>query len=70
MSCHRSSSLRHVVLTLCRPCRIWFSWINPIFWTVYGLIMSQIDNLTTPVTLQDGSVVTPYDAALITFGYQ
>eukprot|EP00891_Asterochloris_glomerata_P005171 jgi/Astpho2/5171/Aster-04755 len=48
---------------------IWFSWINPIFWTVYGLIMSQIDNLTTPVTLQDGSVVTPYDAALITFGY-
>jgi hypothetical protein len=51
-------------------CRIWFSYINPIFWTVYGLIMSQVDNLETMCALQTGEDQPVYEAVLTLFGYQ
>ena len=51
-------------------CRIWMSYVNPIFWSVYGLIISQVDNLDTACTLISGEVVPVYEAALIIFGYQ
>ena len=51
-------------------CRIWFSYINPIFWTVYGLIITQVGNLDTPCTLADGTVQPVYEAVLTIFGYQ
>ena len=51
-------------------CRVWVPYLNPIFWTVYGLIISQVDNLTTGCTLINGEVVPVYDAVLILFGYQ
>lgn len=54
----------------CLPCRIWFSYINPIFWTVYGLIITQVGNLDTPCTLADGTVQPVYQAVLTIFGYQ
>ena len=50
--------------------RIWMSYLNPIFWSVYGLIISQVDNLNTGCTLITGQVVPVYDAVLIIFGYQ
>ncbi len=46
------------------------SYMNPIFWSVYGLIISQVDNLDTGCTLITGQVVPVYDAVLIIFGYQ
>ncbi|DBA99141.1 TPA: hypothetical protein ACH3X3_011764 [Trebouxia sp. C0006] len=49
---------------------IWMSYLNPIFWSVYGLIISQVDNLDTGCTLITGEVVPVYDAVLINFGYQ
>ncbi|DBA79271.1 TPA: hypothetical protein ACH3X2_007820 [Trebouxia sp. C0005] len=48
---------------------IWFSYINPIFWTVYGLIMSQVDNLETLCALQTGQEQPVYEAVLTLFGY-
>ena len=48
---------------------IWFSYINPIFWTVYGLIISQVDNLSSGVTLATGEVQPVYEAVLTLFGY-
>lgn len=51
-------------------CRIWFSYINPIFWTVYGLIMSQVDNLETLCALETGESQPVYTAVLTIFGYQ
>ncbi|KAJ7535346.1 hypothetical protein O6H91_12G029400 [Diphasiastrum complanatum] len=35
---------------------IWYYWICPVAWTVYGLITSQYGDLTTPLQLSDGSV--------------
>lgn len=46
------------------------SYLNPIFWTVYGLIISQVDNLDAGCTLITGQVVPIYDAVLVIFGYQ
>eukprot|EP00897_Mesotaenium_endlicherianum_P002106 jgi/Mesen1/1923/ME000145S01008 len=37
---------------------VWFYWINPIAWTLYGLIASQLGNVSTPFTLQTGQVTT------------
>ena len=50
-------------------CRIWFSYINPIFWTVYGLIISQVGNLSIGCTLSSGEVQPVYTAVLTLFGY-
>ncbi len=46
------------------------SYMNPIFWSVYGLIISQVDNLDTACSLISGEVVPVYEAVLIIFGYQ
>lgn len=46
------------------------SYLNPIFWSVYGLIISQVGNLSVGCTLVSGEVVPVYDAVLIVFGYQ
>ena len=46
------------------------SCMNSIFWSVYGLIISQVDNLNTACTLTSGEVVPVYEAVLIIFGYQ
>ena len=51
-------------------CRIWLSYLNPIFWTVYGLIESQVDNLSSLVLLNDQRSVPVYEAVEILFGYQ
>ena len=51
-------------------CRIWMSYLNPIFWSVYGLIISQVGNLSVGCTLVSGEVVPVYDAVLMVFGYQ
>ncbi|KAL3140482.1 hypothetical protein ABBQ38_004739 [Trebouxia sp. C0009 RCD-2024] len=48
---------------------IWMSYLNPIFWSVYGLIISQVGNLSVGCTLISGEVVPVYDAVLIIFGY-
>lgn len=50
--------------------RIWVSYLNPIFWTVYGLIESQVYNLSTTITLNSGEAVPAYEAVLQIFGYQ
>ena len=49
-------------------CRIWFSCINPIFRTVYGLIMIQVGNLRCMLATRDQLPL--YDAVLGIFGYQ
>jgi len=65
------AELQSVIKPLCFcACRIWFSYINPIFWTVYGLIMSQVDNLETLCALQTGEDQPVYEAVLTLFGYQ
>ena len=51
-------------------CRIWMSYLNPIFWSVYGLIISQVGNLSVGCTLVSGDLVPVYDAVLLVFGYQ
>ncbi|KAL3160198.1 hypothetical protein ABBQ32_010959 [Trebouxia sp. C0010 RCD-2024] len=48
---------------------IWVSYLNPIFWTVYGLIESQVYNLSTTITLNSGEAVPAYEAVLQIFGY-
>ena len=50
--------------------RIWVSYLNPIFWTVYGLIESQVDNLDVEVQLNSGVSVPAYQAVEMIFGYQ
>lgn len=50
--------------------RIWVSYLNPIFWTVYGLIESQVDNLDVLVQLNSGVSVPAYQAVEMIFGYQ
>jgi hypothetical protein len=57
-------------LALCLSCRIWVSYLNPIFWTVYGLIESQVDNLDVLVTLNSGVSQPAYEAVETIFGYQ
>lgn len=57
-------------LVLCLSCRIWVSYLNPIFWTVYGLIESQVDNLDVLVTLNSGVSQPAYEAVETIFGYQ
>ena len=54
----------------CLSRRIWFSYINPIFWTVYGLIITQVGNLDTPCLLANGETQPAYQAVLTIFGYQ
>ncbi|DBA66686.1 TPA: hypothetical protein ACH3X2_002151 [Trebouxia sp. C0005] len=49
---------------------IWMSYLNPIFWSVYGLIISQVGNLSVGCTLVSGDLVPVYDAVLLVFGYQ
>ncbi|KAL0051690.1 hypothetical protein WJX82_000289 [Trebouxia sp. C0006] len=48
---------------------IWVSYLNPIFWTVYGLIESQVDNLDVLVTLNSGVSQPAYEAVETIFGY-
>ena len=50
--------------------RIWVSYLNPIFWTVYGLIESQVDNLSSLVAMNNNTSVPAYEAVEILFGYQ
>ena len=50
--------------------RVWVSYLNPIFWTVYGLIESQVDNLSSLVTMNSGEMVPAYEAVEDIFGYQ
>ena len=45
-------------------------YMNPIFWSVYGLIISQVDNLDTACSLIRGEAVPVYEAVLIIIGYQ
>ena len=58
------------LMQCCYVCRIWFSYINPIYWTVYGLIISQVDNLDTLCVLANGQAQPVYEAVLTIFGYQ
>jgi len=51
-------------------CRVWLPYLNPIFWTVYGLIESQVDNLDALVTLTNQQQVPVYEAVEMLFGYQ
>ena len=51
-------------------CRVWLPYLNPIFWTVYGLIESQVDNLSSLVTLTRPQQVPVYEAVELLFGYQ
>ena len=51
-------------------CRVWIPYLNPIFWTVYGLIESQVDNLDTLVMLTTRQQVPAYQAVEMLFGYQ
>lgn len=51
-------------------CRVWLPYLNPIFWTVYGLIESQVDNLSALVTLTTQQQVPVYEAVDLLFGYQ
>ena len=51
-------------------CRVWIPYLNPIFWTVYGLIESQVDNLDALVTLTNQQQVPVYQAVEMLFGYQ
>ena len=46
------------------------SYLNPVFWSVYGLIISQVGNLSVECTLISGDVKPVYEAVLIIFGYQ
>ncbi|KAL0018676.1 hypothetical protein WJX77_002041 [Trebouxia sp. C0004] len=48
---------------------IWMSYLNPVYWSVYGLIISQVGNLSVGCALVSGDVVPVYDAVLIVFGY-
>lgn len=54
----------------CLRYRVWLSYLNPIFWTVYGLIESQVDNLDSLVALNNGESVPAFEAVEIIFGYQ
>lgn len=49
---------------------MWLPYLNPIFWTVYGLIESQVDNLDALVTLTSQQQVPVYEAVEMLFGYQ
>ena len=66
----RLSTFQQLTVKVVAVHRIWMSYLNPIFWSVYGLIISQVDNLDTGCTLITGEVVPVYDAVLINFGYQ
>ncbi|KAL0021570.1 hypothetical protein WJX77_010078 [Trebouxia sp. C0004] len=48
---------------------VWLPYLNPIFWTVYGLIESQVDNLDVLVTLTNQQQVPVYEAVEMLFGY-
>jgi hypothetical protein len=54
----------------CLSRRVWVSYLNPIFWTVYGLIESQVDNLDVMVMLNSGVSQPAYEAVETIFGYQ
>ena len=65
-----SNSRTHKPSENVAQCRIWMSYLNPIFWSVYGLIISQVGNLSVGCTLVSGDVVPVYEAVLLVFGYQ
>ena len=63
--------LHHCVSKDCNIVRrVWIPYLNPIFWTVYGLIESQVDNLDALVTLTTQQQVPVYEAVEVLFGYQ
>lgn len=51
-------------------CRVWVTYLNPIFWTVYGLIESQVANLDALVTLTEQQQVPANEAVRVLFGYK
>ena len=48
---------------------VWYYWICPVAWTVYGLIVSQYGDVSDPITLPDGSRVAIKAYIQEHFGY-
>lgn len=61
--------LPEILMTL-SGCRVWVTYLNPIFWTVYGLIESQVANLDALVTLTEQQQVPANEAVRVLFGYK
>lgn len=36
----------------------WYYWASPVAWTIYGLITSQIGDITELVAIPDGDLIT------------
>jgi hypothetical protein len=35
---------------------VWYLWISPVFWSVYGLLVTQLGDITQTMVLQNGTV--------------
>ncbi len=35
---------------------VWYLWISPVFWSLYGLVVTQLGDLTDTMVLQNGTV--------------
>lgn len=35
---------------------VWYLWISPVFWSLYGLVSTQLGDITDTMVLQNGSV--------------
>ena len=42
----------------------WYYWVNPVSWTLYGLLTSQFGDLDQPLLLADGATSTTVAAFL------
>ncbi|KAI4379328.1 hypothetical protein MLD38_005643 [Melastoma candidum] len=48
---------------------VWYYWICPVAWTVYGLIVSQYRDVTESITLPSGQTMQTNEYIKETFGY-
>lgn len=52
-----------------QPWWVWYIYICPVFWTLYGLVTTQLGNVMETMTLQNGGVTQARPAidALLVF---
>ena len=64
-------------LKAAQPCFLqrmpkWFAWyyyVNPFAYSLQGIVLSQLGDVTEPVSLPDGGSISVKQALALTFGY-
>ena len=48
-----------------QPWWVWYIYICPVFWTLYGLVTTQLGDVTETMTLQNGGVTQARPATVL-----